>query len=76
MQWASWTEFWSMGGDGPFVWGSYGLTLVLVVLEVALVLRGRKETLRRLLRWRRAVGKDVADKDKGGLGVPAVESGR
>ncbi len=74
MQWASWTEFWSMGGDGFFVWGSYGLTLALLALEVALVLRGRKETVRRLLRWRRAVGKDVAG--KGGQGIPAVESAR
>ncbi|MBC9073234.1 heme exporter protein CcmD [Thauera sp. CAU 1555] len=59
MQWESWSAFWQMGGAGPFVWGSYGLTLVLVAVELVLVLRRRKDTVLRLLRWRRAVGKDV-----------------
>jgi heme exporter protein D len=59
MQWESWSAFWQMGGAGPFVWGSYGLTLALVAVELVLVLRRRKDTVLRLLRWRRAVGKDV-----------------
>ena len=59
MQWESWSAFWQMGGAGPFVWGSYGLTLALVAVEFVLVLRRRKDTVLRLLRWRRAVGKDV-----------------
>ncbi len=71
MQWASWAEFWQMGGKGFFVWGSYGVTAALVAFELALVLRQRRDSVRRLLRWRRAVGKD-----KGGPGGPAVESGR
>jgi heme exporter protein D len=59
MQWESWSAFWQMGGAGPFVWGSYGLTLALVAVELVLVLRRRRDTVVRLLRWRRAVGKDV-----------------
>ncbi|THF60303.1 heme exporter protein CcmD [Pseudothauera rhizosphaerae] len=59
MEWESWSAFWQMGGAAPYVWGSYGVTLVLVALELVLVLRRRKDTAARLLRWRRAVGKDV-----------------
>ena len=58
MQWESWSAFWSMGGAAFFVWGSYGLTFALVVLELVLVSQRRKEAVRRLLRWRRAVGKE------------------
>ena len=51
MTWASWTDFFAMGGYGLYVWGSYGVTLALITLEV-LSLRRRKrvaiEDLRRL----------------------------
>ena len=54
MQWESWSAFWQMGGVAPFVWGSYGLTAFLVVVELIMVARRRRETVRRLLRLRRA----------------------
>ncbi len=54
MMWNSWQAFLSMGGKGAFVWGSYGVTLVLVVLELVLLNRHRKQTIARLLRLRRA----------------------
>ncbi|NMG44696.1 heme exporter protein CcmD [Aromatoleum toluvorans] len=54
MQWESWSAFWDMGGFAFFVWGSYGLTLLLVVGELILVVRRRRDTVRRLLRLRRA----------------------
>lgn len=54
MEWESWSAFWSMGGNGVFVWGSYLVTAVFIVAELALVFRRRKETVNRLLRWRRA----------------------
>lgn len=60
MQWESWSAFWSMGGAGFFVWGSYGLTFALIVLELIVVLRRRKQTALRLARWRRATGKGAA----------------
>ncbi len=44
MQWGGWSEFWSMGGYGFYVWGSYLVTLVGLVAEV-LILRGRRRTL-------------------------------
>jgi heme exporter protein D len=41
--WSSWAEFWSMGGRGSYVWGSYGLVAVLVVAEIIAVrLRGKQ----------------------------------
>ena len=58
MQWESWSAFWNMGGAAFFVWGSYGLTVALVALELVLLSQRRKQTVRRLLLWRRAVGKD------------------
>lgn len=58
MQWESWSAFWDMGGAGAFVWGSYGVTFGVIALELVLVFQRRKDTVKRLLRWRRAVGKD------------------
>ena len=44
MHWSSWSEFFSMGGYGAYVWGSYGVTVVLLAAEV-LMLRARKRRL-------------------------------
>lgn len=49
MNWGGWNEFWAMGGYALYVWGSYAVTLALIVAEiVALRLRRRtaQETLR------------------------------
>lgn len=73
MQWESWSAFWDMGGAAVFVWGSYAVTFGLIALELVLVFQRRKDTTRRLLRWRRAVGKEVG-KHNGGAREPALES--
>ena len=39
MQWGSVSEFLSMGGYGLYVWGSYGVTALVLFLEVILVVR-------------------------------------
>ena len=44
MQWNSFSEFISMGGYGFYVWGSYGVTLVLLAAEL-IMLRARKKRL-------------------------------
>jgi heme exporter protein D len=62
-----------MGGAAFFVWGSYGLTFALIALELVLVFQRRKDTTRRLLRWRRAVGKDAGKRNGEGT-MPAMES--
>lgn len=42
MNWSSWSEFFSMGGYGFYVWGSYIMTLVCVVGEILLIVRHRR----------------------------------
>ena len=39
MNWGSLDAFWQMGGHGRFVWGAYGATLAVLVLEAVLVRR-------------------------------------
>ena len=46
MIWSSWTEFIAMGGYGLYVWGSFGVTALLMVVEVV-SLRARRKSLRR-----------------------------
>ncbi|RJG04489.1 heme exporter protein CcmD [Noviherbaspirillum sedimenti] len=41
-------EFLSMGGQGAFVWGAYGMTALLFALEVVLVRRCSAATRRSL----------------------------
>jgi len=47
MQWGSVGEFIAMGGYGGYVWGAYGVTLVLMVGEVITAIRGQREARRR-----------------------------
>ncbi len=35
MNWGGVNEFLAMGGYGLYVWGSYGVTFVLIALELA-----------------------------------------
>jgi heme exporter protein D len=34
MIWASWSDFWAMGGYGQYVWGSYAVVALGLMLEV------------------------------------------
>lgn len=52
MEWASWGEFWAMGGYGLYVWGSYIVTVAAILIEIILLGRGRKQTLKRLKRMK------------------------
>lgn len=43
MMWASWSDFWAMGGYGLYVWGSYAMVALVVVVEMrSAVLRQRR----------------------------------
>ena len=33
----NWADFFSMGGRGLFVWGSFGAFLIAVIIEIVLV---------------------------------------
>jgi heme exporter protein D len=48
MIWESWSAFWSMGGRGFFVWGSYGVLLIAVIAELIALKRARKRALQTL----------------------------
>ena len=50
MEWASWSEFWSMGGRGFFVWSAFGVTAVCVAAELVALRRAKRQSLRRLVR--------------------------
>ncbi len=54
MNWASASEFWAMGGKGLYVWGSFAVTLVCVLAEIALVRSRFAGVLKRLARMRLA----------------------
>ena len=48
MNWESWSAFWDMGGNAFYVWGSYGVTALLVIVELV-QLRARSARLEVLL---------------------------
>jgi len=45
-------DFFAMGGYGFYVWGSFGVTTALMLLEPLLLRRRRQQVLRRLSRSR------------------------
>ncbi len=46
----NWTEFFAMNGYGFYVWGSYGVALLVFAVEIAMVRHRRKLALRQL-KW-------------------------
>ena len=48
MQWNSVSEFFAMGGYAVYVWGSFGATALVMVIEMALIRARRRELLEEL----------------------------
>jgi heme exporter protein D len=46
MNWGSLDAFLSMGGNGLYVWGSYAVTALLMIVEPLLAARRRRRALR------------------------------
>ncbi len=46
MNWASFDQFLHMGGYGLYVWGSYGVTALLLTAEVLLARRRHRAACR------------------------------
>lgn len=46
MNWHSASEFFAMGGYGLYVWGSYGVAAVLMVMEPLLARQRHRQSLR------------------------------
>lgn len=53
MIWHSFADFWAMGGYGFYVWGSFGVCAVAMVLEPLLVNQRHKAMLLRIRRQAR-----------------------
>ncbi|MCE2856517.1 MAG: heme exporter protein CcmD [Comamonadaceae bacterium] len=48
MIWNSWNEFWAMGGYGLYVWGSFGVTALCMLVEIFWVQRAREQALNQI----------------------------
>jgi len=61
MIWNSAAEFWAMGGYGLYVWGSFGVTALCLVIETLWVKHARGQALAQVvqeLEAAEAQGKD------------------
>lgn len=54
MHWNSLADFIAMGGYAGYVWGSFGATALILIIEPMLALRRHRHTLSRLKRQLRA----------------------
>ena len=52
----SFSEFIDMHGRAFYVWGSYGMALLIFIVEIALVIHKRKLTLKQIRMMRDAEG--------------------
>jgi heme exporter protein D len=50
--WGGWDNFWAMGGYAPFVWGSYGVTVLVLAAEVWFLRHRRRRALAEVVRQR------------------------
>jgi heme exporter protein D len=48
MIWNSWNDFWAMGGYGLYVWGSFGVTALCMLVEIFWVQRAREQALNQI----------------------------
>ena len=54
MYWNSFADFLAMGKHGVYVWGSFVVMALVMILEPLLLVRGRKQLVNRLRRQLRA----------------------
>lgn len=45
MNWSSWSDFLAMGGYGLYVWGSFAMCALVLVMEVGLLSARRRAAL-------------------------------
>ena len=45
MSWASWSDFFAMGGYALYIWGSYAVTAGLIVVEIVLLRQRHRAAL-------------------------------
>ena len=56
--WNSLSDFLAMGNHGFYVWGSFAVMALVMILEPILLVRGRKRLIERLQRQYRAESLD------------------
>jgi heme exporter protein D len=61
IHWNSLADFLAMGGYGFYVWGSFGLTALIMIVEPIAVARNRKSTIARLKRQLLAETRNTAE---------------
>jgi heme exporter protein D len=59
--WNSFSDFLAMGGYGLYVWGSFGVTALALLVEPLIVSRNGKATIARLKRQQRAESRNTAE---------------
>ncbi len=58
MNWQSWSHFLAMGGYGLYVWGSYAVTLVVMVAEIVALVMRRRGVIESLTKYYAARGRN------------------
>ena len=51
MNWGSWHNFFAMGGYALYVWGSYVVTLVVLIIEIVALITRRRGVIERLAKY-------------------------
>ncbi len=62
--WNSFADFLAMGGYGFYVWGSFGVTALIMLIEPIVVARNQKATITRLKRQLRAESRTDSGADQ------------
>lgn len=47
----NWSEFFAMGGYATYVWGSYGLMALILILNIVVPLRKKSEAMDKARRF-------------------------
>jgi heme exporter protein D len=58
IHWNSFSEFLAMGGYGLYVWGSFGLNALIMIVEPIMAVQRRKSLVARLKRQSRAADRN------------------
>ena len=61
IHWNSFSDFIAMGGYGFYVWGSFGMTALIMAIEPIAIRRTRSATITRLQRQLRAETRNTAE---------------
>jgi len=64
MYWNSLSDFLAMGNHGLYVWGSFIVMALVMILEPVLLVRGRRQLIDRLRRQLRAEKFDPASREE------------